>query len=156
MKLSKEFGSFEHELPWTPCLARSKYYTFLQHNLVSVAWLYCAWVSGPKFGLATETPFSKFQTGEVLSSNKQGWTFAHSTFIFTLTPCGVLMRCEKHLHPGFTHSFREDHGQDEKASLSGLTGLRLAGHTEQTPLFFMKCGLIIIWEQPTHSWIFYF
>ena len=49
------------------------------------------------------------------------------------------MSCEKRLHPGFTHSFEEDHGQDEKASLSGLTGPRLASHTEQTPLFFMKC-----------------
>lgn len=38
-----ESGSFEQELPvllaWCPA---NKCYTFLQHNLVSVEWLYCA------------------------------------------------------------------------------------------------------------------
>ena len=64
MKFSKEFGSFEHELPWTPGLVRSKCYIFLHHNLATVDWLCCACVSGPKFGSVTESPFSKLQTGE--------------------------------------------------------------------------------------------
>ena len=31
----------------------NKHWTFIHHNLVSVDWLYCTWVSGPKFGLVT-------------------------------------------------------------------------------------------------------
>ena len=40
---------------WTPCsVPCDESCTFLHHNLMSVDWLYCTRVSGPKFGLLTE------------------------------------------------------------------------------------------------------
>ena len=40
----------------SPCLVPcNKSSTFLHHNLVSVAWLYCMWASRPKFGSVTCT-----------------------------------------------------------------------------------------------------
>ena len=56
LKAVKRADSFEHQLPWTPCLAPcNKCCTLLHHSLVSVDWLYSVRASGLKSGSVTET-----------------------------------------------------------------------------------------------------
>ena len=46
LKAFENVGSFEHQLPWTPC-------TLFHHNPESVDWLYCLQVSKLKFSWVT-------------------------------------------------------------------------------------------------------
>ena len=51
------FLSTSHQSHPSPCMASyNKPCPFLHHNLVSVDWLYCTWVSRPKFGSVTKAP----------------------------------------------------------------------------------------------------
>ena len=54
LKCFENFGSFEHQLPWTPCLVPcSKHCILFHHNPESVDWLYCLQVSKLKFSSVT-------------------------------------------------------------------------------------------------------